>query len=186
MIYFVDGFQGVGKTALIDLYCKNHPDIIQYKFEFSDIFSNILKSNDIIGFQTGKDFSCISLLKKLHNILNNDMLIDRGFISSCIYSLLLNRMSINQIENYIKLISEYITNDMKFIVVQQSNRSKLFRKHNDGFDNLESQVEESNKTNIMNKIIQIFKSYNININLFTNDFDYSIEDNYKKFTEVFH
>ena len=182
MIYFIDGFQGVGKTTLINLYqSKNNCDI--YKFEFSNIFNKFLTEPDIVGYQTGKDFSLLSFLK--HIGYNKNIIIDRGPISTCIYSLLMGRFPLEIVDEYIRNISLY-TNDIecRFILVSQNNRVELQRKHMDGFDCLETQKLESAKEMVVEQINRICKKYNIPLYNFVNDFSKPIKDNYKEFEKL--
>ncbi len=174
MIIFIDGIQLSGKTTLIKEFEKIN--INNYKFDFSKYTSKFnLKKKDLKGFQLGKDLSLLSFLKTI----NKDLIIDRGIYSSIYYSLIYKRMSKKDILKILDVISEEF-NEFIYIFIFNKNSQNIIRNKKDGFDNLDKTIDYETLLFINNES----KKRNIKFTLFINDFNLSIEENFKTLRDV--
>lgn len=170
MIYFVDGPQLAGKSSLIDDLVKNK-NFKKFKFEFgkySKLF-DIKGKKSITHFQIGKDLASLYWIDKINQ--EENILIDRGIISSIYYSMLLNRMNQENISKYFDIMEEY--KNFKYIFIFPKNNLKMVRNKNDGFDNLSKKQDFK----ILNYIEKELKKRNIYFKVFYNDFNKSINQN---------
>lgn len=176
MIIFMDGPQSVGKSTLIN-YLINHSNFKNYKFDFSKyskIF-NIDKKNKLKYYQIGKDFSTLYWLDKLSKKEDN-IIIDRGIISSIYYSINQKRMSEKEILNYLECLKEF--DNFKFLfILPKKRKEKIIRNKNDGFDNLDNNEYDYEAVEYINNYC---KANNIDFEIFYNNFSKSIEENGEK------
>lgn len=174
MIIFIDGVQLSGKTTLIKEFEKINMN--NYKFDFPKYTSEFhLKKKDLKGFQLGKDLSMLSLLKNF----NNDLIVDRGIYSSIYYSLLYKRMSKKDILKLLDIIAKNF-NEFIYIFIYSKNSQNIIRDKKDGFDNLDKSINYETLLFINNES----KKRNIKFTLFVNDFNLSIEENFKTLRNV--
>lgn len=160
MLIFVEGFQGVGKTTLLESsgYSYNHFPFAYYVKEFG------FKDEKLTGFQFGKD---LGILYALRNI-NLPLLFDRGPFSSVYYSLKEKRCSEEFLRSYLKEISKY--KDCKYLFIQKVNGlASSERKRSDGFDYLNDE-NDSKKEERFEQMKNLANEYGIKFHFFENDF----------------
>lgn len=178
MIIFVDGFQNTGKTTLIA-----GSNRIYDRFPFNQYLTGYElegKKEELNGFQLGKDLGILFALK----YTNYDLVFDRGPFSTIFYSLKENRygdQTIDVLARFIMDIKDY--KNYKYIFVVKKNNKLTERKHNDGFDYLNDDLDE-NKEKILKDIMNTCKLFKIDIRIFENDFSKSVEDNQKEFNKL--
>lgn len=133
-LIIIEGVRNVGKSFLISKIDK--PE--KYKFMFSDYFVNsfiydfdeaTIECNDkkeLHYFLLGTDISFLNLIKE--KIINKDLIIDRGFISTLVFGIQANRITYKQALNQGKYILDKYGNNIKIILVssefKEDNRNK--------------------------------------------------------------
>lgn len=182
MITFIDGPQLVGKSTLIN-YLVDKCKYRSFKFEFSKyskIF-NIEDKRDLRSYQIGKDCSTLYWIKELAN-KQEDILIDRGVMSTIYYSLLLERMGQDEILDLLDLVA-YYNKDFKFVfIISKNKKEEIQRNKDDGFDYLNKDVNEE----ILKFMLRACKNRGIKFTIFKNNFSKSIEENGKILNGVIH
>lgn len=172
MILFIDGPQGAGKSTLID-YLVEKKNFKKYKFDFSK-YSQAFKINQnskLKNYQIGKDFATLYWLKELANSEDN-IVIDRGVMSSIYYSYSYKRMSKKEILIYFNLLEDF--KNFKFMFILPKKRTNFIRNKEDGFDSLD--INEYD-TDTIDFIINNSNERNIDFDVFYNNFTKSIEEN---------
>lgn len=100
----IEGAQGVGKTFLLSAV-KQYP---VYKFPYTKYFRDFLKrfpddtghgSREAHHHTTGYDITLLSLNQ--HKLLSNNIIIDRGFISNIVFSIIEGRSTLEEGLQYI-------------------------------------------------------------------------------------
>lgn len=172
MILFIDGPQGSGKTTLINYLVKNY-NFKSYKFDFSKYTQafKIKNNSQLKNYQIGKDFSTLYWLKNLADS-NQNIVIDRGAMSSIYYSVLFKRMNEKEITTYFDLLEEF--KNFKFLFLLPKKRLNFVRNKQDGFDDLDSNNYDLDTVNFMNS--ECLKR-DIDFDIFYNNFTMSIEEN---------
>lgn len=181
-IIFVDGSQGVGKSTLIDGICSKFP-IYKYKFPFSEYTKtfNLTDRNSLKGFQLGKDLASLYFLSREGISSKYSQIIDRGPLSSVYYSLTTGRMSIDEVEEFFKIISEY-SDKFSFILVVSNTPVEFIRDKKDGFDELKS--KEVDPEGALEIIVNLANKYGVRVKVFRNNFSESIENNSYRFYKL--
>ena len=151
----IEGARNVGKTFLLDSLDDTY---IKYKFSFGDYYRKF-ELNDKqkgIGFGIGKDLQIMKLHKE--GFIPRELIMDRGFISCAIYSVLEGRCSIEWAEAYFKYVIDnfYDPDTMKILYVYGRNSSKRVRK--DAWLNV-SREDELELYEFFNSKIPTLKSY---------------------------
>lgn len=138
MIYFIEGPRNVGKTFLLKQINKNNYHYFKNSYaEMKQIFN--LGDTKTIGYQIGKDVTIMKMLEQ--EIIDNNKLIiiDRGFISSCVYSDILGRISESYLINQIKYITNIAKDLWKIIFVYGEN--PIQRGPKDFLDDMPYQIQ---------------------------------------------
>ena len=175
MNIFIDGFQNVGKTTLIQQSKYKH-----FRFPFDTYINDFdLKDPESLnGFQLGKDLGMLFALDTMEK--NSVRIFDRGPFSTIYYSVKENRWKTNKYANnflnHIKIFKDNI-----FVFVTKINDSlNLKREHNDGFDYLDDDKEYS-KDYYLGYLEGLAYLNGIKLYFFENDFSKSIEENVERF-----
>lgn len=171
MILFIDGPQGAGKSTLID-YLKKY-NFKSYKFDFSKYSQafKIKQNSQLKNYQIGKDFATLYWLKELANS-NENIVIDRGVMSSIYYSHHFKRMNEKEIITYFDLLEDF--KEFKFLFLLPKKRGEFIRNKEDGFDSLDSNEYDSDTIDFM---ITKANERDIDFDIFYNNFTKSIEEN---------
>lgn len=181
MILFIDGQQLSGKSTLISELCNNN-SWESYRFPF-DTYVNTFKLNDIKsinGFQIAKDLGILFALNACKP--KNNIVFDRGPLSTIYYSLLTKRMNSEQIDEFFKELEKYP--DFVYVFVKKSNfDNKIIgvREKNDGFDDIENidfnYNQEIYKEMSINTIVDLAHKHKLRYFIFYNNFNLSPEEN---------
>lgn len=171
MSIFIDGPQQSGKTTLINLIKDSGYSVFKFEFgKYSKMF-DIKSKEELKGFQLGKDLAMLALAPRL---LDMNLLIDRGPLSTAYYSIVENRLPLNLIRKFLDEVKEN-SQGRGFVFIVPMNRPKLpNRNKGDGFDKGFSETKEH---------LRILKDLINNVGLedrvlfFANDFDNSPEEN---------
>ena len=172
MAIFIDGPQQSGKTTLINLI-KSNGNYGVYKFEFGKYSKefNLHTKQELASFSLGKDLAMVQILP---NLVDGNLLVDRGPLSTAYYSIVENRLPINLILKFLRIVKEY-SSDHGFIFIRPKNRPKLAaRNKDDGFD---KGFEEDEDHFI--QLVNLIKEAGLGdrVLFFENDFNYSPEEN---------
>lgn len=178
MIIFIDGYQNCGKTTLIEKckYKHNRFPFNQYLNKF-----NLYTKNELNGFQFGKDLGMLFGLQ----YVNENIIFDRGPLSSVYYSLKENRYGESThkiIFDFLKEISQY--NNIKFVFIKKINdKQNIKRLHNDGFDYLNDD-HDLEREYTFDEMNYLAKSAGIKINTFINDYSKPLNENQIEFDRL--
>lgn len=105
MVIIIEGSQGVGKTFLINSLSNKFP---VYKFPYTRYFRDFLKrfpddtghgSREAHHHTTGYDITMLSLNK--NNLLPPNLVVDRGFITNIVFSIMEGRSTVEEGMQYI-------------------------------------------------------------------------------------
>ena len=129
MIY-IEGPRNAGKTYLLDKYLKENPNkFFTYKFPYYDLYEKLDLEKELNAgtyFSFGKDLDLLSLAKM--NLLPNNIILDRGFISTIIFAMIFRGAKEEQMTRYIELIKEKyqgIKIDIVYVVPNIDKRDSL-------------------------------------------------------------
>jgi hypothetical protein len=144
-VIIIEGPRNVGKTFLLSHLNKN---VHQLKFvEFKEHFN--LDKNLALGFSYGKDIAQLQLAKE--GYLNN-LIMDRGFLSSIVYSIILGRDSKDNLQKYFDYILDNgLLENSKIIYIHGKNPVRRVNK--DFLDDLEYDVQEKLYTEFISRMI---------------------------------
>lgn len=173
MILLIDGLQNSGKTTL-----AQHSVVPYKRFNF-DFYLNSFGLNDseINGFQLGKD---LGIAFALENELN-DYILDRGPIATAYYSLKYKRWhDIKKVDQFFSCFKSY--KNFAYVIIRKINGNLSQRKKNDGFDELNDDVDPSAKE-LFEQVIKSAKKNGLIIYEFDNDFSKGIEENQVRFDD---
>lgn len=105
---FIEGPRNTGKTYLLEHYLRDFPNsFMTHKFPFFEFYSALnLSSNssEANAFSFGKDLALFALAKD--NLLPHNLLLDRGFISSIVFSKIFRKEKEERLVEYANLIIE--------------------------------------------------------------------------------
>lgn len=184
MITFIDGSQLVGKSTLVEgLVNKGGFDSYKFPFgEYSNLF-NLSTQEELKGFQLGKDLASLYFISELFDLSKerkNQVLIDRGPMSTVYYSLVLNRMSQTEVQKFFSVLRRY-RGEFRFLFITAKNQPTLIRNKKDNFNQLKSQELDNGA---LSTISWLTKRYGLEFIHFENDFSIPIEDNVLKLYEI--
>lgn len=174
----IEGIRNVGKSFLI----KNLDNKTVYKYPFANYFENcyihdhninidVLNSRIDLAYLTmGYNTAVLELLKQ--NIIKDDIIIDRNFLSALVFNIQSGRITYEQAVNQYNYIFNQYADQFKIIWVtadiKQDNRNK------DRWD-----IYNPNNTLLLYE--KLIKDLNIPIIEFRNNFD---EDSVIRFKEL--
>lgn len=175
MVIFVDGFQNVGKSTLID-NCKYRHN----RFPFNQ-YMDMFELKDINGFQIGKDLGILFGLQ----YAKDTVVFDRGPFSTIFYSLKEKRYGDKTEEMMFKFMSELKNyQNARYVFVKKKNADPGFvRNHGDGFDYLDDERDEG-KDALLDSILGAAKKAGLEVKVFENDFSIKIKRNIHKFNDL--
>ena len=179
-IVFIDGSQCVGKTTLIEGLTNRTP-VKVLKFPFADYTKLFNLSDDIRGFQLGKDLSALYFISNSDLGVDYPVVVDRGPLSTAYYSLTTGRMSLEEIDSLFKVLSGY-SDKFSFVLVTAKNQKPIERIRNDGFDELKSSEIDPEKA--VSVIKELADKHRVPVKFFENDFSVEISDNIRKFCRM--
>jgi len=184
MIY-IEGPRNAGKTYLLDKYLKENPNkFFTYKFPYYDLYEKLDLEKELNAgtyFSFGKDLDLLSLAKM--NLLPNNIILDRGFISTIIFAMIFRGAKEEQMTRYIELIKEKyqgIKIDIVYVVPNTNKRDSLGLSEGREKDTNElpslnlvgEPILDSTYTFKYNWVIeQLLNQPNIAIHKFINNFD---------------
>ncbi len=162
MIYIVEGPRNTGKSYLINSLSNNYK---KHKLKYIDFYNNFYPNKEISwGFSCGKDLMFLSLVE--NNLIDN-IILDRGFLSSVIYSILDKRIN-EEIGNYyieyLKNQYEKIFDNFKIIFVSGKNQNGRIKDYWDDYYKYEDEIF-------------LYKKY---INLFNNKIIINFENEFSE------
>ena len=173
MIIFIDGWQGSGKTTLIENCKYKHG-----RFPFNQYLNKF--DLDINDLQITKDLAILFTSQ----FIKDNVILDRGPFSTIYYSLKEDRYGKDtplQMMKFMKELREY--NNCQFVWIFKTNDNSLQpRKHNDGFDYLNDD-EDPNKEKLLQSIFDTAQNLGIMIHTFEVDFSLKEKDNVKRFND---
>lgn len=107
MIY-IEGPRNAGKTYLLERYLKDNPNkFFTYKFPYFNLYENLSLDKELNAgtyFSFGKDLDLLSLAKV--NLLPENLILDRGFVSTIIFAMIFRKAKEEDMTKYIELIKE--------------------------------------------------------------------------------
>lgn len=184
MIY-IEGPRNAGKTYLLEKYLKENPNkFYTYKFPYYDLYEKLDLSKELNAgnyFSFGKDLDLLSLAKM--NLLPENLILDRGFISTIIFAMIFRGAKEEQMINYIELIKDRYKDvkiDILYVIPNLKNRDNLGLSDNREKDNIELPNLNLLGENILENVYlfkynwvleQLLNRPNIAIHRFTNNFD---------------
>jgi AAA+ ATPase superfamily predicted ATPase len=164
MNYLIEGPRKVGKTFLINSLLNKNPKFKVFKTEILEAFSFF--KNPYIFF--GKDLSLLSLIRSGNF---DNLLFDRGFISTLVYGEFFNRYTKEEVDYFIGYINDYLPN-LKIILIKGDNKKE---RKKDSFDFLDNSYSEQ---------LDLFKKYldkiDCSFEIIDNQFDKKTEENFIK------
>lgn len=173
MFVFIEGFQNVGKTTLINAagYYDLRFGFVKYLDEF-----NLKERDSLNGFQIGKDLGMLFLSDFCYKTKN--LVIDRGPLSTLYYSIKEKRWpSEEYVRSYLKEISSF--KKARYIWVTKINdNTNHKRDRKDGFDFIND--DEENYKYRIEQLKKYCKEYGIYFEVFVNDYSKSPKENAKR------
>jgi hypothetical protein len=125
MIY-IEGSRNAGKTYLLERYLKENPNkFYTYKFPYYDLYEKLNLEKELNAgtyFSFGKDLDLLSLAKM--NLLPDNIVLDRGFVSTIIFAMIFRGAKEEQMTQYIELIKEKYQSVKIDIVYVEPNINK--------------------------------------------------------------
>lgn len=133
-LIIIEGPRNVGKTYLISKIDK--PE--KYKFMFSDYFTNSfiqdfnqtsLECNDkkeLHYFLLGTDISFLNLIQE--KVIEKDLIVDRGFISTLVFGIQAGRITYEQALNQGSYILDRYGKNFKVIYLQAAMKKDIREK----------------------------------------------------------
>ena len=184
MIY-IEGPRNAGKTYLLERYLKENPNkFYTYKFPYFSLYEDLDLNKELNAgtyFSYGKDLDLLSLAKM--NLLPENLILDRGFVSTIIFAMIFRKAKEEEMTKYIELIKEkYQQVKMNILYVEPnvSNRDALGLSEDREKDNNELPTLNLVGDSILDStyqfkykwvLEQLLNQPNINIHRFTNNFD---------------
>lgn len=118
----IEGSRNVGKSYLLEQYLKSFPNkFFTYKFPFFDFYKELELDKELHAgtyFGYGKDLDLLSLAKS--NLLPDNLILDRGFISNAVFAMIFRRAKETDIVKYLELLKTHyadVTIDIVYIEV---------------------------------------------------------------------
>jgi thymidylate kinase len=188
MIILIEGPRGAGKSHLVDQFMlKNeNPDVLYYKFAFSDWIKKIRIEDQEKG--PGVHYFSISNIITILGISDTllkgkTIVFDRSIFSAYVWSIMRDRMDGDRlIREFSSILKDEIYSNCKLIYVTKSNPdTKIEREKDDIFNKYEDYHTENQ---FYNNIIYLFdreisnSSKNNEILEFKNDFDEASESRF--------
>lgn len=133
MNYLIEGPRNVGKSFLINELKKVKSE--EYIFHKTRMFPIIDQIPDPYVF-IGKDLPLLTMLSEGWD----NMVIDRGFLSTLAYGSLFRRYSHNEMKSFLDYINQ-LTMDLTIVLVSGKNPNQNER-HKDSFDELDNVYRE--------------------------------------------
>lgn len=176
MVIFVDGFQNTGKTTLVENSSFPHDS-----FPFTENIQALgLDTKHIPGYQLGKDLGMLFAFSKM----DKNLLIDRGPLSSILYSLKEMRFeeeTFSVLRSFADILAK--EKNAKFIFVTKSGMAPTKREHHDGFDYLDDD-NDPNMRKYLSQLQEILDEAGVRVTFFTNDFSKSEKENSIRFDSI--
>lgn len=123
----IEGPRNAGKTYLLEQFLRNNPNkFFTYKFPFFDLYSVLglekeLNAGTYFGY--GKDLDLLELAKS--NLLPQNLLLDRGFVSNIIFAMIFRNAKEEDMTRYIEYIKEtYKTVQIDIVYVEPSEQGR--------------------------------------------------------------
>ena len=189
---FIEGPRNTGKTYLLEKYIKEFPNnLMTHKFPFYKFNEglNIPISTEATYFSFGKDLALFALAKD--NLLPQNLLLDRGFISSIVFSKIFRNEKEEKLVQYANLIIENYKDvdiDIIYVTPDEVSRDKNkipSQRQKDIVEmaNLTKEIILPSTYNIWyGWVLELFKDQpNIKIHKFINHFN---EDSVKEFNNL--
>lgn len=114
----VEGARNTGKTYLINETCGMFMNIKNFKFPFFEYYKSldITSNNTASNYLTiGRDLTLIEAINQ--DVMNNDFIMDRGFISSVVFSKLFRDEKEENLVAFINAIKNKITEKSKVDII---------------------------------------------------------------------
>lgn len=177
MVIFVDGFQNTGKTTLVDA-CKYRHNRFPFN-QYLDMFN--LGKEALSGFQLAKDLAMMFGLQ----YSKENLVLDRGPLSTVFYSLKENRYGPATNEMMVKFLKEVNSfKGFRYVFVTKKNAADSFlRNHADGFDYLDDD-NDANKDALLWSIADQAASLGMKISFFENDFSRKLKQSIHDFNDL--
>ena len=177
MIVFVDGFQNTGKTTLVQS-CKYKHNRFPFN-QYLDLFG--LSKEALNGFQIAKDLAMMFGLQ----YSKENLVFDRGPLSTAFYSLKENRYGPDTPEVMVKFLKEVNSfKGFKYVFVTKKNAADGFlRTHADGFDYLNDE-NDPDKESLLWSVADQAQALGMKISFFENDFSKKPKQNIHVFNDL--
>lgn len=171
MIIFVDGYQNVGKSEMVD-NCKYKHN----RFPFNQYLDEL--KLDLNNYQLGKDLGMVFM----SNFIKDNVILDRGPLSTVFYSLKENRYGDKTVEMMIRFLEQIKPyKNCRFVWVNKINdNDQLPRIHEDGFDYLDDD-HDNKKEETFVFMLKLLDYVGIDVHIFENDFSVKLKQNYHRF-----
>lgn len=182
MLIEISGMQKVGKSTLIE---GIHLNFNRYKFPMGPVCKafNVKPTWEL---QIAKDISTMELFQQIIRESVADKIptiSDRGPLSTIFYSILFNRTTDEQLDNFVKYLSQY-KSFWRPIWVEAINQPEMKREKLDDFNNLQDGLDINNVKLAKQKMFGLLDKYGISYKIHINDFAMSIEQNKENFSEI--
>lgn len=146
----IEGPRNTGKTYLLDHYLKEFPNkFFTYKFPYFDFYQELELDKELNAgnyFSFGKDLDLLSLAKS--NLLPNNLILDRGFVSSIVFAMIFRNTKEEQMVKYIELIKEhYKTIPIDIVYIEPDEQSRQLNNIATVRDKDEVEVDSLNLSN---------------------------------------
>lgn len=177
MNIFIDGYQNVGKTQMLEKCKYKHT-----RFPFNQYLDkfNLKTKEELNGFQIGKDLGILFTLSQVQS--KEILLFDRGPFSTLYYSLKEKRWKkgVDQFNDFLGELTKF--KGCAYIFVVKINSQSLEREHNDGFDYLNDE-QDPQKFHNLEVLQQMALTWGLPFYIFENDFSKPIDVNVDRFNE---
>ncbi len=182
MLIEISGMQKVGKSTLIE---GIHLNFNRYKFPMGPV-CKVFGVKPTWELQIAKDISTMELFQQIirESVANEIPTIsDRGPLSTIFYSILFNRTTDEQLDNFVKYLSQY-KSFWRPIWVEAINQPEMKREKLDDFNNLQDGLDINNVKLAKQKMFGLLDKYGISYKIYINDFAISVEQNKENFSEI--
>ena len=182
---FIEGPRNAGKTYLLERFLKENPNrFFTYKFPYFDLYSRLGLEKELNAgthFSYGKDLDLLSLAKM--NLLPENLVLDRGFISTIVFAMIFRKAKEEKMTHYIELIKYLYKNvKMDIIYIEPNTNARDNLGLSEGREKDQDELPSLNLVgdNILDStyqfkykwvLNQLVDSPNITVYRFTNNFD---------------
>lgn len=182
MLIEISGMQQAGKSTLIEGLTFNFN---LYKFPMGGV-CKYFAIKPTWELQVAKDISTLQFYEQVVKMSEADeipTISDRGPLSTIYYSLLFKRATVDQIEKFVEYLSNFRSSWYP-VWVEGINQPSMTRGKNDGFDTLQTGLDDTEAKLVKQTMFGLLDKYGIKYTVIYNNFENPIDKNQQLFDNM--